>query len=364
VKFFLLSLVFCSLLSAQINKWGWNTHEFINEHAVDYLPREMSVFQEHRDYLREHSIDPDTDTQPGYYHYIDIDYYPEFFTGTLPHDLDGLITLYSVSIVEGNGIVPWIIEELTDSLSTLMAAAQWDDVWQTAAELGHYVADAHEPLHLTVNYNGQNSGNGGIHSRYETQMMNSHLSTISLPEGNSKYWLNVIDSVFVFIEEVYPYVDSILIADDLAHAQDAGYNSTYYNIMWQELEPLTTICVQKAILNLASLWRTAWENAGRPQPVSIETIDNNPEEYFLAEAYPNPFNPETNIEFSVPESGFVTLKIFNMLGHEVTTLVSKNILPGTYRYLWNAAGFASGVYFYSLETSNGFFQTQKLVLLK
>lgn len=403
MKYFLISLMFCSSLFAQLNRWGWNSHEYINEHAVDYLPREMSVFQEHRDYLREHSTDPDADALPGFYHYIDIDYYPEFFTGTLPHDLDSLIALYNLSVIEDNGIVPWIIEELTDSLTNLMAASDWDNVWQTAAELGHYVADSHEPLHLTVNYNGQFTGNNGIHSRYETRMINPRLSEIPLPTGTGVYWPNVIDSVFLFIEEVYPYVDSILIADDLATAQDPNYNTTYFNIMWQELENLTIICIHKAILDLASLWRTAWENAGRPLPVSIETVDQIPEEHFLAEAYPNPFNPATTIEYSIPvnsrqysvgskkksddrkqnsenrtlsqsfnqqiiqsNSGMVSVKliIYDILGRHISTLVNEQQRPGKYQVKFTADNLTSGVYFYSLETSSGFVQSKKIVLLK
>jgi hypothetical protein len=364
LKYILVYFIFCQSLFAQLHRWGWDTHEYVNEHAVDYLPREMSFFLEHRDYLSLHATDPDTDNLPGFYHYIDIDYYPEFFAGTLPHDLDSLIALYDLPTVEDKGIVPWIIEELTDSLSALMAAGKWNDVWQTAAELGHYVADAHQPLHLTLNYNGQLSGNYGIHSRYERSMINPKLSQLSLPTANSRYLPSVIDSVFSFIDEIYPYVDSILIADDLATAQDPNYHDTYFNIMWQELEDLTTISIHKTILNIASLWRTAWVNAGTPLPTSIEPIDVIPEKYYLAEAYPNPFNPETHIEFSIPESGFVTLKIHNSIGQEAAVLVSENLLPGTYRYNWNASGFASGVYFYNLETSSGFFQTKKLVLLR
>lgn len=356
--------MFCSSLFAQNINWGWEAHRYINEHAVDYLPSEMSVFKDHRIDLRDHSIDPDTDPLPGNYHYIDIDFYPEFFTGTLPHNLDSLIALYNLSIVQDNGIVPWIVEEWTDSLSTLIAAGQWDDVWQVAAELGHYVADSHQPLHLTLNFNGQLTGNHGIHSRYETQMINSHLSQLPLPAGTGTYWPNVIDSVFLYIEEIYPHVDSILIADDLGTAQDPTFNTTYYNILWQELEHLTTISIHRAIIDLASLWRTAWENAGSPTHLSIPSNDNNPEMYFLADAYPNPFNPSTNIEFSISKSGLVSLKIYNLLGQEVVTLVSEKLTPGTYKYTWNASGFAGGIYFYRLETNTEFVHIKKLVLLK
>ncbi len=364
MKYFLICLLFCSSLFAQNMKWGWEVHRYINEHAIDYLPSGMSFFQDSRSYIREHSVDPDTDPLPGYYHYIDIDYYQEFFSGTLPHNLDSLIALYNLNIVQDNGTIPWIIEEWTDSLSTLMEVGKWDEVWQMAAELGHYVADSHQPLHLTLNYNGQLTGNYGIHSRYETSMVNSHLSQLPLPTGKGIYWPNVIDSTFLYIDKIYPYVDSIIIADNLAWAQDPNYTTAYYNILWQKLELLTTISIHKAIIDLASLWRTAWENADSPSPVDIQSIEHNPKIFFLADAYPNPFNPCTNIKLSIPKSGFVSMKIYNLRGQEVATLVSEKLTPGTYKYRWNASGFASGVYFYRLQVNTGFIQSKKLVLLQ
>ena len=361
-KIFLI-LVFSFNLYAQDIEWGWNAHRYINENAVDYLPAEMSFFQDHRQYLRDHSVDPDTDPLPGYYHYMDIDYYPEFFSGTLPHNLDSLIALYNQSIIEDNGIIPWIVEEWTERLSALMTLGQWDDVWQIAAELGHYVADSHQPLHLTLNYNGQLTGNYGIHSRYETQMMNTHLSQLPLPSGTGIYWPNVIDSVFSYIDEVYPFVDSIIIADDLAKAQDPTYGNTYYNIMWQELENLTTISIHKAIIDLASLWRTAWENAGSPTPLGIEENNRNSQQFWLVKAYPNPFNPITNIQFTIPGMEFVTLKIYNLIGQEMVTLVSEKLTPGSYKYKWDAGSFPSGVYMYKIEVGS-LVKSQKLILIK
>ncbi len=347
-------------------KWGWDAHRYINEHAVDYLPAEMSFFQENRSYIREHAVDSDTDPLPGFYHYIDIDYYPEFFDGTLPHNKDSLIALYDFDTVESYGTAPWIIEKWTDSLTTLMTANQWDDVWQIAAELGHYVADTHQPLHLTLNYNGQLTGNNGIHSRYETSMINSHLSELPLPTKSSVYWPNVIDSVFLYIDEIYPSVDSINVADDLASAQDPNHGSTYYNILWQELEPLTTTSIHEAIIDLASLWRTAWENAGSPLPQTVgnELNEYNPETYILANAYPNPFNPSTNIEITIPESGFVSIKILNLLGQEVDVLISKSLNSGSHKYTWDASEFTSGIYFYRLEVNSEFVQTKKMILVK
>jgi len=259
IRFLLLFILAIAFFQQdKVYAWGWETHRYINENAVNYLPPEMDFFEDYRDYLRAHSTDPDVDGLPGYYHYIDIDYYPEFFEGTFPHDL------YGYNVLIDNGTVPWVIELWTDSLTVLMSTDQWETVWQVAAELGHYVADSHQPLHLTLNYNGQLTGNYGIHSRYETHMINPHLSELPLPDSTSAHWSSVIDSVFQYIDEIYPFVSDIMAADDLASTQDPDYNSAYYNILWDELDSLTISVIHCAIIDLASIWQTAWNNANSP----------------------------------------------------------------------------------------------------
>ena len=97
----------------------------------------------------------------------------------------------------------------------------------------------------------------------------------------------------------------------------------------------------------------------------VEEIgDNNvPSAYNLCQNYPNPFNPATSIRFSVPEYGNVALNIYDSLGELVYRLVDRFLPPGTYESTWNAADFASGVYFYRLETGK-FNETRKMTLLK
>jgi hypothetical protein len=85
--------------------------------------------------------------------------------------------------------------------------------------------------------------------------------------------------------------------------------------------------------------------------------------YQLHQNYPNPFNPSTTIEFSLPRSGHVTLKVFNILGEVVATLVNEELNVWTYTTQWNAADAASGVYFYRLQAGD-FVDTKKLLLLK
>jgi hypothetical protein len=88
-----------------------------------------------------------------------------------------------------------------------------------------------------------------------------------------------------------------------------------------------------------------------------------PLDYALKQNYPNPFNPTTNIEFSIPKAQFVTLKVYNILGEEVVTLVSERLAAGSYKYDWDAGTLASGVYLYRIK-AGAFMQTKKLLLLR
>lgn len=88
------------------------------------------------------------------------------------------------------------------------------------------------------------------------------------------------------------------------------------------------------------------------------------EDYSLQQNYPNPFNPSTRIKFSLPEASFVTLKVFNILGQEVTTLVNEQMTPGVYEFNFDANGLSSGVYIYRLDVADKFTEMKKMVLLK
>lgn len=99
--------------------------------------------------------------------------------------------------------------------------------------------------------------------------------------------------------------------------------------------------------------------------VSVNNISNNtnPESFELYQNYPNPFNPSTNLEFSISELGFITLKIFDVLGKEIATLVNENLSPGRYNVKWNATNINSGIYYYTLKSGEKL-ETKKMLLIK
>ncbi len=121
----------------------------------------------------------------------------------------------------------------------------------------------------------------------------------------------------------------------------------------------------------ADIYITTMDISSNITSVKYET-PRIPDRFILMDAYPNPFNPSTTIQFSLPQAGFATLKIYNTLGEEVTSLISERLNAGTYSKNWNAANMASGIYFYRLfvltEGQNGqagsYIETKKLVFLK
>ena len=96
---------------------------------------------------------------------------------------------------------------------------------------------------------------------------------------------------------------------------------------------------------------------------SISQLTELVNSYELAQNFPNPFNPVTNIKFSLPNSSKVVLTIYNSMGKEVETLVNEKLNQGSYLVDWNAVNFSSGVYYYKIQT-DGFIQTRKMLLIK
>lgn len=355
------------LLPTGLFGWGGTVHRFINYNATALLPDEMTFFADRRDYLSDHASDPDFNADPGEYHYIDIDYYWEFFDGSFPVSIEDLIVAYSYSIVFNNGIVPWVVQDWADSLTNLMEVGNWDAAWQIAAELGHYVADSHQPLHVTLNYNGQYTGNYGIHSRYESTMMNVYSSQLTIPVAEPIYWTSVIDSTLGYIGYVYPYVDSIMSADDYATALDANYGSTYYAALWSQVDTYTKIIIERAISDLASIWYTCWVNAGRPTLGIVENY-TVPDEIALYQNYPNPFNGSTLIKVEAPVYDQLILSVFDLQGRKISELMPSTIDSRIRFYLWDgktSAGVAvsSGVYLYRITNTESNI-IKKMILIK
>ncbi|MDE3059114.1 MAG: T9SS type A sorting domain-containing protein [Bacteroidota bacterium] len=365
---FLFFLAVALLPASQAFSWGSATHKFINKQSVIHLPSSMSLFIQNAQFLSDHASDADirksTDKTEAPKHYIDIENYPEFATGTLSHNYDSLVMIHGLSFVTNAGTVPWAAVWMMDSLTAALKRADTSSALQFAADLGHYVADAHQPLHVTANYDGQQTGNNGIHSRYETTMMETYLSTITVTPMPVHYIEKPIDFIFDYIYKAHVYVDSILAADTYAKTQSGGsYNSTYYAALWEKTGALTRTQIQDATVDLADLYYTAAVNAGIVPLTAVKTQGVLPNAFSLSQNFPNPFNPTTHLRFTIADFRLVTLKVYDVLGRETATLVNERKSPGTYDMQFDGSALPSGAYFYRLEAGN-FAETKRMVLVK
>ena len=136
--------------------------------------------------------------------------------------------------------------------------------------------------------------------------------------------------------------------------QTSGTPNDFYGICFSNANTGTIVGAGGTILNTTN---------GGVSFVEEEQIDEIPVEFLLSNNFPNPFNPSTKIKYSVPLSSNVELKVYDVLGNEIETLVNEEKLVDSYEITWNAGQLPSGVYFYQLKAGD-FISTKKMILMK
>ena len=257
--------------SEKLFAWGETGHRIINRKAVDYFPPEMAAFKAWRDYLGEHASDPDirrrTDKSEAPKHYIDIDYYKEFLMGKMIENEDSLISIYGKETVTKIGLLPWATLDTFNNLVKAFKERNRDKAMILASDLGHYVADGHQPMHTVVNYNGQLTNQKGVHSRYESHMVNRYQNELEncFDDCRVSQVKDPLNFIFGYISGTNSVCDVLFDADALA-TKEAGSTTSdeYYRLMWFRTKYITEVEFNKAAQDLAVLIYTAWVDAGRP----------------------------------------------------------------------------------------------------
>lgn len=376
-----VSILLCALLvlcPSLAQGYGYAVHRIVNRAATTHLPAAFQGFARWADELEDLSTAADErkGSTPGesIKHYIDIDDYPEFFTGTLPVEYEDMVAMYGQSRVDGNGIAPWAIEASYDDLVIHFQNQDWEAAVASAADLGHYVADTHNPMHLTLNYNGQLTDQYGIHSRHESEMTSRHLAELVPSPGQVSQISSPLAAAYDWIRYNYQGVEMILEADLVAKAAAGGSTSsdTYYDRLWQEVGDETTVWIREASLALASLWYAAWLEAGSP-PLPGDVTDTHPplarsRTRVLANV-PNPFNPTTALRFQLGQAGPAVLRIVDAAGRSVLVTQFAYLDAGIHEYRWNGTDtegrrVASGVYRVLLTDESGVTATGSAVMVK
>ncbi len=321
-------------LSLLLTGWGYTGHAKISYQVILSLPEEMSAFQHWVFYLSEHASDADKrkqwDPDEAPRHYIDIDNYPEFMEdGRIASTIDSLETTHGAAFVRDNGYLPWAILGTYDSLVYYFTMEDWEQAMRVAADLGHYVADAHMPLHLTRNYNGQYSGNTGIHSRYESDMINRYIDQINYQGKEAEQIEDVRAYIFHMIYRNYVYVDSVLLADDYAK-ETAGntYSDAYLQLLWERTGSFTIYLFENASQSFASLFYTAWKKAGSPSQATGVPNLNHGERTAGITVSPNPVTNQSVVTVNLQKACMVTLQIYDIRGSLIHTISPVHLNAG------------------------------------
>ncbi len=280
---FIILLIF---LSQKCFSWGFFAHQEINRYAVFLLPPQMMVlYKPNLDFITVHAVDPDKRRYavaaevPR--HYIDIDHYGKYPYDALPRKWSDAVAKYSEDTLNEYGIVPWWVQTMLYRLTDAFKEKNQAKILKLSAELGHYIADAHVPLHACSNHNGQLTDQLGIHGFWESR----------IPElladkewdffiGKAVYIQNPGDFIWKRVLESAAAADTALRDEkELSESFPADqkysfenrngnvirqYSSAYAKAYNQKLNGMIERRMRQAIFAVASFWYTAWVNAGQP----------------------------------------------------------------------------------------------------
>jgi hypothetical protein len=259
--------------------WGFEAHKFIAEQVIARLPPGLrELFERQRTSFIEHSIDPDLWRNVGFEeepprHFLDLDAYGPPPFDALPRSYDEAVAKFGPEKVNEEGTLPWRIAEIHGRLRrTFEQLARpdgpgyaQDNVVFFASVLSHYIGDAHVPFHAVVNYDGQVTGQHGIHSRFETELFTRLRPSLTIAPKPTAPVSNPRDVAFATLIDGARLASQVLEADRQAIGTGDLYDDGYF-ARFAELGagPILAQRVNESIAAVVAHIVGAWEAAGKP----------------------------------------------------------------------------------------------------
>ncbi len=261
--------------------WGYDVHKRINYKAAQILEGPLGTFtQHHADALAMYAPVADyiKDAHPDEFHrhFIDADLYGEYPFTELFIDYNSLVDLYGEEKIKKWGSAPWVIEETATILIQMFKKQRWNEAVFYMGHLGHYVADLHMPLHTCANYNGQLTGNDGVHFRWETRMVDELIPQFDA-KGNVITIDHFVESALNITKESFSVYPRLLKADSIARKhltkdqqieintyKELHFEDRYLKILYAETEDVVHDRLGRAATLTASFWLSCWKAAGSP----------------------------------------------------------------------------------------------------
>jgi hypothetical protein len=280
------TLICLALTWVLLCSWGFYSHRLINQTAIYTLPAEMSsFFKKNIVYITEHSVDPDKRRyvveEEGSRHFIDLDRYREHPSDSIPRRWSDAVAKYSEEVLHEYGTLPWQIHLSYVQLTEAFKQKNTRRILRISTDLGHYIADAHSPLHTTQNYNGQLTNQHGIHAFWESRLPELFAHGYSFFVGKAQYINNPLKTAWEIVENSYSLTDSVLsiearlnnefpenqkyIYETRNNILTRTYSKEYSTAYHDALDGMVERQMRSSISLLGSFWFTAWVDAGQPR---------------------------------------------------------------------------------------------------
>src|SRR5580765_18373 len=265
-----------SLAPSPALAWGSAAHRYVMARAIELLPPELKpFFLQHKDEMVLRVIDPDLfrvlgwEEDPNHFVNFGAKELGEYPFKELPREYGAALEKFGMATLRRNGLLPWRQQEEFGNLRRAFEGFTREtygpgNAVLFAAVMSHYIQDAHQPLHASINYDGQLTGNNGIHARFETALFERFQSRLTIRPAPPTPILNSRDAAFDALLSSYQLVDPILKADVAAKQGKDTYDDEYFERLFTTVRPILEQRLGEAITATAGLIMGAWEQAGRP----------------------------------------------------------------------------------------------------
>jgi hypothetical protein len=283
---FIASLVFVSLLLTTPNafSWGFYAHKKINRMAVYGVPAPLSAFYKRNiEYITKHATDPDNlkfiDSTEAVHHYINVDHYGIAGFENLPKYWKDAVKKYTQDTLNKYGTLPWQISLWEYKLTEAFKKKDLAAILKASAFIGHYIADAHVPLHTAANFNGQETNQVGVHALWESAIPEAFGDTYAHINGGAIYLKDPSAKIWSIIEHSYSLAPTVLSVEKevsnhftksekylpaKGDSHKVRYTPAYIAAYNKALNGMVEKQLRSSAIDVASFWYTAWVNAGEP----------------------------------------------------------------------------------------------------
>lgn len=294
----LLVFIVTGYLLFLLGGWGFFGHKKINRLAVFCLPPEMIGFYKGNiEFITDAACNPDRRryavAEEAPRHYIDLDDYGDSSVFLLPRNWKSAIDRFGEDSLAAHGILPWHINKVYSNLRDAFFMQDPNRILHYSAEIGHYLADAHVPLHTTSNYNGQKTGQIGIHGFWESRLPEIHFEEYDFFVGSATYVNNVQLKAWDIITQTNSCLDSVLAFEKQLTEREGDkkfsfetkgkqtvkvYSLNFSRQYHKMLNGMVERQMRRAVKAVADIWFTAWVDAGQPDLMKLRNYQPTQEE--------------------------------------------------------------------------------------